>query len=199
MRGGRNASGTHQDFLFLDPTVTASWPDGHETPVIVSGRITRARRHHEIAETLPWNDILVVVDLNAQSERAVTVADRIARQNDATLTVCHIINTSIPVNVIYPQISAMTTGIEDLRQEHADAVRHINAMVNDLTGRRPDEYEVVVFLGDPIRSVLEYASNHGTDLIVVPAGPDRHYGRRFASIGFRSLAEHASCDVLVAR
>lgn len=198
MAGGRNASGTHQDFLFNDPTVTATFADGREATILISGRITRATRHHDANQAFPWSDVMVIVDFSPASERAVAMADMIARQHGARLTACHVINTPIPVNMLFPQYSAINAGMTHLKAEHADCTRHLNAMINDLTGRKPDEYEIAVFIGDPVRSVLEYAGRHGIDLLVVPEGPERQ-ARRFATAGLKSVADNAGCDVLVVR
>ena len=198
MKGGRNASRTHQDFLFTDPTVTVTFADGREATLLISGRITRATRHHEAEQAFPWSDVMVIVDFSPASERAVSMADMIARQHGARLTACHVINTPIPVNMLFPQYSAINNGMTHLKAEHSDSTRHLNAMMNDLTGRKPGEYEVAVFIGDPVRSVLEYAGRQGIDLLVVPEGPERQ-ARRFATAGMKSVADNAGCDVLIVR
>jgi nucleotide-binding universal stress UspA family protein len=71
--------------------------------------------------------------------------------------------------------------------------------VTRLTNRAPDQFETLVFAGDPVRSIIESAEQQGVDLIIVAARPDRKGARRFLGSAFKSVAENATCDVLVVR
>lgn len=197
--GGRNHSRTHQDFLFYNPTVTITYEDEREEPLMVSGRIARQRQPRGQRAGAFWGDIMVVADFTPASEEAVLMADSIARQNDARLLCCHVINTTVPVNMLFPQYSAMNNNLDAIKHMQDEAVRGITAMVAHLTRRMPGDFEVQVFAGDPLRSLLECAESEGIDLIVIPAQQTLPGNRRFIGAALKSLTEHAVCDVLVVR
>ncbi len=197
--GGRNRSRTHQDFLFYNPTVTIGYEDGREEPLMVSGRIARQRQPRSQRTGGLWGDIMVVADFTPASEEAVLIADTIARQNDARLLCSHVVNNTVSVNMLMPQYSAMTNSADAIRIAQEEAVRGITAMVAHLTHRTPDEFEVMVFAGDPLRSLLECAESEGIDLIVVPCQNALPVTRRFLAAALKSLSEQAECDVLVVR
>jgi leucyl aminopeptidase (aminopeptidase T)/nucleotide-binding universal stress UspA family protein len=199
MPGGQNRSSTHRDFLFHYPTISITFEDGREERIVVAGKVTRERQPRGGTGGKLWSDILVAVDFNVCSEEAIVAADMIARQNNARLIFCHVINRAVPVNVLFPQYSAMNTSIDVVRQEEEEAFRLLNAMVTRLTNRAPDQFETLVFAGDPVRSIIESAEQQGVDLIIVAARPDRKGARRFLGSAFKSVAENATCDVLVVR
>lgn len=197
--GGRNRSRTHQDFLFYNPTVTVQYDDGREEPLMVAGRIARQRQPRGQRSGGLWGDVMVIADFSPASEEAVLMADTIARQNDARLLCCHIVNNPVQVNMLMPQYSAMTNNADTIRHSQEEAVRGITAMVAHLTHRTPDEFEVQVFAGDPLRSILECAEGEGIDLIVVPSQHALPGTRRYLAAALKSLADQAACDVLVVR
>lgn len=124
-----------------------------------------------------YDNILLPTDGSDGTDRIVAHAMHIARENDATLHVLHVVDTSVlPLDshsqTFYDQLEAAgRSSVFEIRDRAIDAGVHA---VESL--RR----------GTPYRTILDYAQENDIDLIVL--GTHGRGGARRALLG--SVAEH---------
>ena len=138
----------------------------------------------------PFRRILCPIDFDDNSLAALDVAAQIARDNQGTVLVAHVVPmivapTGMPVYV-------------DLYKGQEDAARE---KLHEIAARRlrEVEYEFLINMGDPAGSIVRFARRYGTDLIVMAT----HGRRGFSRVLLGSVAEivlrAAPCPVLCIR
>ena len=111
--------------------------------------------------------VLVATDLGEWGDAAVREADRWARGMDADLTVLHCVPIHAPISPLLPQLAGDMAGdLEELERRAGDAVVE---RVATLTGRSPDEFQVIVEAGTPHVEIVRTAEAEGASLVVVGA------------------------------
>lgn len=138
-----------------------------------------------------YRSIVVGFDDSEAAKRALAVGAAIARQNGARLHVVTV-EESLPA---YPGMIDEVAEFEELRRQHWDGVR---SAARRLVGGAPPEVEFVVKTGSPAEGIVSAARELGADLIVIGPGHSRLWHPFFGSTAHR-VAEHAPCDVLIAR
>ncbi len=196
MGGGRNASKTHRDFLFADPTFEVVHDDGRKTRPIVAGEIV-----HELPPTRrdaphPYKQILAAVDFSDMGPAVLSAADGIANRNGATLTVCHVITRTPVISPLFPQYVAMPDTSHSIEEA---ALEQLDLLVRDVTGRGPSEYTAIVALGDPAIEILALAEKNAVDLIVTANRSTGALRRMVLGTVAQAVAQDANCHVLLVR
>ena len=130
-----------------------------------------------------YDAILLPTDGRPNTDCAIEEALELAAVHDATLHVLYVINSA----EIAPGID-----FEDLESIGADAVDHVAALAAD-SGL--DDVRTTVTHGLRARSILEYASEHEVDLLVM--GRHRGLERLRRSSLTKQVASDASVPVLV--
>jgi universal stress protein A len=140
--------------------------------------------------SFPFRRILSPIDFDDNSLAALKVAAQIARQNDGTVSLFHvvpmmIVPTSMPVYVdIYK--GQEETAKEKLVQTAAKRLQGI-------------KYEVLTHIGEPAGAILRTAKRSAADVIVMAT----HGRRGFSRVLLGSIAEmvlrEAPCPVLCVR
>ncbi len=133
-----------------------------------------------------YRDILVATDDSPESAAAVSRAIELTAQLDATLTAIYVVNT---------RLGKTSATEEPYRQTATDVFSEIK--------REASPYDVSVKTelaeGKPPEQILEYATNHGIDLIVI-GGKDKSLAERFfISDTTEKVVRHAPMSVLVVR
>jgi nucleotide-binding universal stress UspA family protein/predicted transcriptional regulator len=123
----------------------------------------------------PFRNILCPVDFDDSSMGVVEVAANLARQNDATLMVLHVVPMIIPPNG--PIFVDIYRGHEKTAQQKLKDIAH-----RQLSGLK---YELLTYLGDPATVIVRFIKTTGADLVVMAT-----HGRRGLSHFFLgSVAE----------
>ncbi len=129
-----------------------------------------------------YSHLLVPLDGSERAERAVTVAERIARSNGSRITLLQVISLPLPIGAPYDTAALSAYSIE---QSEAEASNYLTRVAGWplLSGV---QVETAVVTGAPALAILDVAREKGTDLIVIGS-----HGRTGASrwvLG--SVAEH---------
>lgn len=140
--------------------------------------------------------IFVAVDGSPCAGEALKEAHSRAMFLQAKLAVCHILPNELRSNVLFPQFNQnAATNIALGLQQAAEAV---SARVQEITGRSPGEFEVMIDHGIPYAAILSLAEKWLADLVVVGS-----QGTKSAAGGLGSVADrvirYAHCPVLVVK
>ncbi len=140
--------------------------------------------------SFPFRRILSPVDFDDSSLAALDVAARIARQNDGTIVLLHVVPMLIPASGM-PVYVDIYKGQEEAAKDK----------LREVAGRRLEgiKYETLTDLADPAGAILKVARRAGADLIVMAT----HGRRGFSRVLLGSVAEmvlrEAPCPVLCVR
>jgi nucleotide-binding universal stress UspA family protein len=140
--------------------------------------------------SFPFRRILSPVDFDDNSLAAVEVAAQIARQNDGTVLLFHVVPMMIPPTgmPMYVDIYKDQEGMakEKLRQIAARRLQGI-------------KYDLLTHLGEPAGAIIRTAKRSAVDVIVMAT----HGRRGFSRVMLGSIAEmvlrEAPCPVLCVR
>jgi nucleotide-binding universal stress UspA family protein len=108
--------------------------------------------------------ILVTTDLSARSDRAIDRAVKIAKEENAKLTILHIVDEEIA-----------TANISENKKIATDEIKNV------LKGKKIDDIEIRIEVGEPHREILKISSQNDFDLIIM--GMHRHYDSAEPMIG----------------
>ena len=138
--------------------------------------------------------VLCAIDFSPVSLRALALAQSLAGEAAARLTVVHVLE---PLSVFEP-VPAMASGDPSAPTDRQREVRHrINGLIDSDTRAFSDVVEVVVS-GKPYQEILRLASEQHSDLIVIGA-----HGGPAGLPAFGSTTNHvvrgAACAVLTVR
>jgi nucleotide-binding universal stress UspA family protein len=106
-------------------------------------------------EASMFKKIMVPIDLSDSKNPALLIAKKIAKQNDAQLTLLHVIEKieflpSVETKNFYAQLKK--TGGEKLQK---------------IAGSLDARHKTKLILGNRAKSIVEYAAKHDIDLIVM--------------------------------
>jgi universal stress protein A len=148
--------------------------------------------------TPSWRNIIVPTDFSECSDRALALADWLAQQHGARITLLHVVEV--------PSGLALDTMVHPVEQAESSTVAHylsgpaherMRQQCSRLFGRQP--HAVQVAFGSASETIVSVASEQQGDLIVM--GTHGRTGIRHLLLG--SVAERvvrsAACPVLVVR
>lgn len=196
MPGGCNRSMTHRDFLVREPTLTVYFGEDKMETLIRDGNIVPETS--DVPTAIRYGHILVPVDFSDASVQALRVADSLAREHGAILSVCHVMLRQMSVSPLFPQYVAMPDQ-NALRQEEERVVEHLDDIVRQCTARGPDEYQTIVIYGQPAVEVVRIAEERKADLIVLANRGSTGFARMLLGSVAESIVRHAHCHVLLTR
>jgi nucleotide-binding universal stress UspA family protein len=138
----------------------------------------------------PFKRILAPVDFDASSLEGLDLAAQLARHDDATVFVLHI----VPVDI---DVSGMPQYVDLIkRQEEIDRAK-LGAIVKQ---HLPDvKYETLDEMGPPASVIVEVASRLAIDLIVMVTHGRRGLARLVEGSIAEKVLRHAPCPVLAVR
>ncbi len=139
--------------------------------------------------------VLVATDLSEQANEALRQAHLLAQQNGAPLFVVHALPELYSVHPLFPQLNLQDAfSFSEFEPKAAAAVQRC---VEEVTGRTPDDYGILLPSGSAHHAITEQALQIDAATIVVGAS-----GGGLASVlgrTVRRVVRHAPCDVLVVR
>ncbi|MEM3671061.1 MAG: universal stress protein [Thermoprotei archaeon] len=140
--------------------------------------------------------ILVAVDGSANSDRAVRVAAQIAKNNDAELSVLHVI--VIPPTVYSGDVLFDVSKIEAEARRGAEEIVSKASSLAEEEGIKPKK-AVVQHVDSAVRGIAEYADENAMDLIVVGTRGLGGFKRLLLGSVASGVVHYANCSVLVVR
>lgn len=147
-------------------------------------------------EPVPYRNILVPVDFSPHSLFALKRAVKLARRNDAQLTLLHIVDSAVPLDTYDTFGMTPQYAYSEIEQELFDAsVERLNQLAQNCGY---DKVKAETLWGFPKTTILSYAEAQQSDLIVT-GSHGRHGLERLLGSTASSLASKARCDVLVAK
>jgi nucleotide-binding universal stress UspA family protein len=136
--------------------------------------------------------VLVGADLSEPSEEAIRQAHEWARRRDARLLICHVLPRALgPDLLLHDRI--------DPAHFEAQVAERLRAYAARITGRAPEEIEVLLDEGAADDVILRVAEERDVGLIVVGSHGQSRLGRVFLGDVAESVVRKARNPVLVAR
>ncbi|WP_135303043.1 universal stress protein [Haloarcula amylovorans] len=136
--------------------------------------------------------VLVAFDGSPLSERALTYA--IETFPDASITSIYVINP------IYSVIDVEAGGLpvaEDWYENAKEEATRIHTTATELAAEQNTELETVTEVGKPAREILEYASDHDVDQIVMGSHGRSGIDRAFLGSVAETVTRRARLPVTV--
>ncbi len=141
--------------------------------------------------------ILVAVDGSKNSSRAVTVAAQIAKNNNAELTILHVL--TVPWAAYFGDVPYPTDNLEkDARREGERFIAVATALAEQ-SGVKKAKTAIVVSVNSPVKGIVDYADENNIDLIVVGTRGLGQFKRLLLGSVASGLVQYAHCSVLVVR
>jgi nucleotide-binding universal stress UspA family protein len=141
-----------------------------------------------------FKKILLPVDLQETtlSDRAVEIAGDLADHCCSEIVVLTVIpDFGMPLVANYFPEDAM-------RQAQSDVRKELSRFVQDRLGSSKVPIRIDVAQGSPHKVVVQYAAQHGIDLIIVPSHA-KDIGKIFLGSSATQIAERAPCSVMIVR
>ncbi|MEO6651850.1 MAG: universal stress protein [Ilumatobacteraceae bacterium] len=141
-------------------------------------------------------DVLIAVDDSTESREAVTAAYGFFGSN-ASYSLISV--GERPTLFIGGYGAAAMPTAADIEMQLNAARRTAEHAVSSAETSLPDRAQIDVEVGDPARTICDFAAEQGSDIIVI-GSHDRHFWERiFDPSVSRYLIDHAPCPVLVVR
>ena len=138
----------------------------------------------------PFKRILVPVDFDQNSLKALEIAAKIAQQNDGTVFVLHI----VPVDM---DVSGMPQYVDLIkRQENADREKLNSIVAEHIAGVN---VEILDEMGPPAEVITEVAAKLPVDLIALVTHGRRGLARLVEGSIAEKVLRNAPCPVLAVR
>lgn len=142
---------------------------------------------------LKYQNILVAIDGSTEADRAFKKGIEIAKRNDATLVLVHVIDTRS-----FALIEAYDTVIGDRAEKLAKDMLEKYLKQAEDAGITKVQYEIDY--GSPkIRIPRDLAKKHNADLILCGATGLNVVERFFIGSVSEHITRYAACDVLIVR
>lgn len=142
-----------------------------------------------------WRSILLPTDFAELSHRAATVAASLTRQYGAELHVVHVV---VPALVPLPGAEpGQCTMVPAPGATLAAAQQALAEFVNRTFGDQPGTVKMTVLEGRPEEQIVQYAGEHGIDLIVIGTHARGLVSRIFMGSVSKTILESVACPVLM--
>jgi nucleotide-binding universal stress UspA family protein len=144
-----------------------------------------------------FRNILITTDFSEVADRAVRLGFELARQNDARVTLCHVVEYTVPPSPLYATYASAEKVKPEAQHQLEEKARGL--LLQRIPEDQRDRTEVVLGHGPPADEILVIAKRMGVDLVVLaPHGTTGLLERLMGGTAYR-VVRHASCPVLVVR
>lgn len=143
-----------------------------------------------------FHRILVPTDFSEVSAAAVRCAGAVAAAFDASLTLVHVAEDLVEASSTAGAGTAWSEAPQARVEEDAKARLEALCASPDLQGRRVDS---ALLVGSPVPRIVEYAQEHGFDLIVMGTNGRRAIARMLLGSVAESVVRTSPCPVLTVR
>jgi len=138
----------------------------------------------------PYKTILCPVDFDENSLAAFDQAVEIARHFGGTLILLHVVPLVLSLGEVPPPAALYEDQEKAARAKLADIAKRKRAGL---------KYELHVYIGDVITSILNAQSKHQSDLLVMATHGRRGLARMFLGSVTEAVVRKATCPVLTIR
>jgi nucleotide-binding universal stress UspA family protein len=138
--------------------------------------------------------ILVAVDGSEYSMRAVKVASKIAKDNNASLVILHVLTIPAAAYGEFPTPDRIEQQVREAGEKFLAAA----TAFAQAEGIQPAS-AFVQHMDSPVRGITDYAENNGIDLIVVGTRGLGGFKRLILGSVASGVVHYAHCSVLVVR
>jgi nucleotide-binding universal stress UspA family protein/predicted transcriptional regulator len=138
----------------------------------------------------PFRKILCPVDFDENSMKALDVAADLARQNEGTALLLHVVSMIV--------VPARLPGYFDLYLSQGETAR---ARLKEIAHKRLAglKYEILAEMGDPADIIVTTGSTAGADLIVMATNGRRGFSRLLLGSVAERVLRQSTCPVLTVR
>lgn len=144
-----------------------------------------------------FRKLFVAIDFSPSSDEALRHAHERSRATGAKLAVCHIVPNELRSNLLFPQISRIEAlNLPLATQQIADAA---SARVTEITGRSPEDFDLIVDDGKPQALILRSAEEWLADLVIMGSHGQTSAANVLLGSVTDSVIRHAHCPVLIIR
>lgn len=141
-----------------------------------------------------YKNILVAIDFSEATSNVIKRAVAAARQNDANMTLMHVVEYIPPPDIAYETSMSPDWGIDEgLLVKNAEAKLDSFCAKHELGNIRQ-----AVSIGTPKYEICQYAREHGCDLIVMGAH-GLHGIRLLLGSTTNGVLHEMPCDVLAVK
>lgn len=141
-----------------------------------------------------YKNILVPVDFSASAERVMDRALDIARRNNASLTLLHVVEYLPPIDIAYePVVAASWDMNENDMKLHAE-----KSLLRFCDHFGIPDSKQLVTIGTPKHEICGYARDNHCDLIVMGAHGRHGIGRLLGSTA-NGVLHDMPCDVMAVK
>lgn len=143
--------------------------------------------------TLKYSRIVNAVDGSKASEKAFSKAVEIAKRNNATLILAHVVDTRT-----FATAEAYDKSLSERAEKYAKDL--LNEYVENAKEAGVQHVDLVIKYGSPkVAIAKEIAPEHDADLIIVGATGLNAVERFLIGSVSESVARYSKCDVLITR
>lgn len=141
-----------------------------------------------------FKHILVPIDGSDCSQHALDMAAAFAREQHARLTICTVVDPAKAAAMAFGEASMAAACLDALDDEG-------KGLVQDAAGRVQAIWaaEVAVLDGAPVDSIIEYAREAGSDLIIIGSHGRSGLPRLFLGSVAEGVIRNAASPVMVVR
>jgi nucleotide-binding universal stress UspA family protein len=140
--------------------------------------------------------ILVATDFSGASQTAVRYGRELARQFGAQLTVLHVVADPA---AMFGGTEMPIPGLDELREEAVAAVTGCLEATLTRADRRDGATTALVLSARPAHAIVEYATEHGMDLIVTGTHGRTGLAHFFVGSVAEEVVRSAGCPVMTVR
>jgi universal stress protein A len=140
-----------------------------------------------------YKHILIAADFSSHQKDACDKAVELAKANQASLSICHIVEDFPITDFAYEPMISVDIDMRDALLDSAK--KQITELANTL--KTPTANQWVEF-GSPNRDIVRLAEENQVDLIIV-GSHGRHGIQLLLGSTANSILHHAKCDVLAVR
>lgn len=140
-----------------------------------------------------YKKIIIAVDGSKASEKAFNKSVNVAKDNNATLVLAHIVDTRT-----FATAEAYDKSLSERAQKYAEDL--LNEYVENAKEAGVENVELVIKYGSPkVAIAKEIAPENDADLIIVGATGLNAVERFLIGSVSESVARYSKCDVLIVR
>ena len=142
-----------------------------------------------------YKNILIAIDFSPASAQVIDRGLQLAQQNNANVHLVHVIENILPLDFAYEPITTPDW--------YAETEEHILKHAQDNMAKVREKHQLdatktEVLNGTPKIEIIQYASDHQIDLIVI-GSHGRHGFQRLLGSTANPILHNAHCDVLAVR
>ncbi|WP_430009925.1 universal stress protein [Methylophaga lonarensis] len=140
-----------------------------------------------------YQHILIAADFSEHNERVLEQAAMLAREHNAQLSICHIVEDYPLTDFAYEPMVSVDSEMREMLLEAGK--KQVAALADKLNISEAQQW---VEFGNPRHDIVKIANERQVDLIVL-GSHGRHGWRLLLGSTANAVLHHSECDVLAVR